>query len=379
MINLKNVILFFLTVTLVLCLAMIYSLNSHRSDGSEDYYNVRKFGAKGDRQTDDTQAIQSAINAAVTHGGGVVYFPAGVYNISGPIIDSVGHQRCGSQLYIPFSDLKHPVTITFKGESAPEFELQGLIKTTPSMNGSILLSTLISSDSTSFVIGMVRGSGKGWAQWNYSTPYFYNLGIRTSTTRDRDTVQIANSLGGINLQYASKCYLDNILITTQSPLASIPDPSGTGSVALVTPKVDNHAQIDIGLIRIGGYDYGIKFSEHFVAQDVQIVCCNVGVLSEFSHHSSSIQTLEIECCRYPIIFNPGHNLMVANYNTEHLMDNVWYRFVQDITFTGKAYFPAKVVIGLCNPVVSNVGYNFSHFKTNDPSRVVLLENSNNSK
>ena len=164
MINLKNVILFFLTVTLVLCLAMIYSLNSHRSDGSEDYYNVRKFGAKGDRQTDDTQAIQSAINAAVTHGGGVVYFPAGVYNISGPIIDSVGHQRCGSQLYIPFSDLKHPVTITFKGESAPEFELQGLIKTTPSMNGSILLSTLISSDSTSFVIGMVRGSGKGWAQ-----------------------------------------------------------------------------------------------------------------------------------------------------------------------------------------------------------------------
>ena len=112
-----------------------------------------------------------------------------------------------------------------------------------------------------------------------------------------------------------------------------------------------------------------------VGQDVQIVCCNVGILSEFSHHSSSIQTLEIECVRYPVVFRPGHNLMIANYNTEHLLDNVWYRFVQDITFEGTSYFPAKVVIGLCNPVVSYKGYDLSQFKTNDPERVVLLENS----
>ena len=375
MINLKNGILFFLTLTLVLCLAMIYSLKNHPDVSSEYNFNVKRFGAKGDNQSDDTQSIQSAINAAAEKGGGVVYFPAGVYRISGPVIDSVGHQRCGSQLYVPFNDLRHPITVTFKGESAPEFELQGLIKTIPSMNGSILLSTLITNDSTSFVVGMVRGTGKGWSQWNYTTPYFYNLGIRTSTTQVGDTAQIKNALGGINLQYASKCYLDNILITTQSPLGSIPDPTHSGSTALVTPKVDNHAQIEIGLIRIGGYDYGIKFSELCVAQDVQIVCCNVGMLSEFSHHSSSIQTLEIECCRYPVVFNPGHNLMIANYNTEHLMDNVWYRFVQDFTFEGKSYYPSKVVIGLCNPVVSNVGYDFSHFKTNDPARVILLENA----
>ena len=252
MINLKNGILFFLAITLVLCLAMIYSQKNRPEDGAEAYFNVKKFGAKGDNRTDDTQFIQSAINAAAEKGGGVVYFPAGVYNISGPVIDSVGHQQCGSQLYVPFSDLKHPITVTFRGESAPEFELQGLIKTIPSMNGAILLSTLITNDSTSFVVGMVRGSGKGWSQWNYSTPYFYNLGIRTSTTQPGDTIQVKNALGGINLRFASKCYLDNILITKQSPLGSIPDPTLTGSTALVTPKVDNHAQIDIGLIRIGG-------------------------------------------------------------------------------------------------------------------------------
>lgn len=37
------------------------------------------YSAKGDGTTDDTAAIQAAINAAGAAGGGVVYFPAGVY------------------------------------------------------------------------------------------------------------------------------------------------------------------------------------------------------------------------------------------------------------------------------------------------------------
>ncbi len=40
----------------------------------------REFNAKGDGATDDTSAIQSAIQS-VTHGGGVVYLPNGVYRV----------------------------------------------------------------------------------------------------------------------------------------------------------------------------------------------------------------------------------------------------------------------------------------------------------
>lgn len=335
------------------------------------FYNVKKFGARGDGVTDDTKAIQMAINKALAKSSGTVFFPAGIYRISGPLQDSIDGKWCHAQLYVPYRDIDHTCTITFAGESAPEYEAQGLIPAGPSRSGTILLSDLISKDSAAAVIGMVKGTGKGWKQWNYVTPYFKDLCVRTTTLQENS--QIINALGAINLKYASKCSLDNILLDTGTPLSQSLNPKNGGSVALVTPAVDNHAMVEVGLIRIGGYGYGIKFSEHFVGQDVQILCCNVGIYSEFSHHSSSIQTLEIECCRYPVVFNPGHNLFVGDYNTEHFTGDSWFKFEQDITFAGKAYYPAKIVVGLCHPVVSNIGYDPGQFKTNAPDRVVLLE------
>ena len=45
-------------------------------------YNVLDFGASGNGKTDDTPAIRAAINAVMSSGGGVVYFPPGLFKIT---------------------------------------------------------------------------------------------------------------------------------------------------------------------------------------------------------------------------------------------------------------------------------------------------------
>ncbi|WP_095128497.1 M10 family metallopeptidase C-terminal domain-containing protein [Pseudomonas sp. Irchel s3h14] len=63
-------------------------------------FNVQIFGAKGDGITDDTAAIQSAIDAAAAAGGGQVYMPTGTYIVSGGEEPSDGCLMLKSNVYL---------------------------------------------------------------------------------------------------------------------------------------------------------------------------------------------------------------------------------------------------------------------------------------
>ncbi|MFJ4517448.1 glycosyl hydrolase family 28-related protein [Streptomyces sp. NPDC088816] len=50
------------------------------------WFNARQYGAVGNGTTDDSSAIQAAINAATAAGGGTVYVPRGTYRVGIPLI-----------------------------------------------------------------------------------------------------------------------------------------------------------------------------------------------------------------------------------------------------------------------------------------------------
>ena len=80
-------------------------MNGRTIDNHRLGVNVCDFGARGDGITDDTDAIQVAVNHVFDNGGGTVFFPftpAG-YRIAKPGTETVDGKACRSQLYIPSS------------------------------------------------------------------------------------------------------------------------------------------------------------------------------------------------------------------------------------------------------------------------------------
>jgi hypothetical protein len=91
-------------------------------------YNVRDYGAIGDGTTDDTAAIQAALDAAGAAGGGKVYLPAGQYR-HGPLLYEyvaplaiVGDGMNVTKLYFaPTSDNLYGLTLGKVGNTSTRY------------------------------------------------------------------------------------------------------------------------------------------------------------------------------------------------------------------------------------------------------------------
>ncbi len=65
---------------------------------ADGWADVRMYGAVGNGISDDTAAIQSAINAVVAAGGGLVFFPAQTFKITAALVINMGVATSGLSL-----------------------------------------------------------------------------------------------------------------------------------------------------------------------------------------------------------------------------------------------------------------------------------------
>ncbi len=89
-------------------------------------YNVRRYGAKGDGSTNDSSAVQAAIDAAFNGGGGVVWFPKGVWCGSFQMRPDVDLEGCGWQSMLQALPGQTVPVLDYSGHNAYHTEVRNL-------------------------------------------------------------------------------------------------------------------------------------------------------------------------------------------------------------------------------------------------------------
>lgn len=317
-------------------------------------YDVTDYGAVHNGSTDDTVAIQAAINAAVTAGGGVVYFPIGIYVIAGALQTNIGGVNYKSQLYIPQVNYDSTTRCAIKlmGEVQPNFlQSLGINSVVTPTSGVILKSTLVSSTPYSYVIASIGASGN-FDSNNYNDCSAENIQIQlTPDGSSRLT------LGGIGFNNAANALVRRVSVFPYNfnlVNSGIPQ---NNCIGIAMPK-ENCEHINVVEdCNVGGFESGFLCGEHTSLIDTVANCCKYGY--NFGTNSHHVRGARIATfwCQNDIYFSGSAYVKINGLQTEWASQGKWYDDAY-VILDANNYGHGEISYSV---VEHNVGFNNARF------------------
>ena len=282
--------------------------------GSGDWFNVKSYGAAGNGSTDDTTAVQAALDAAASAGGGVVYFPRGVYVIGGALQDT---SRSNSQLLLPRIDYvdTEQITIELRGEFAPPPIMSVIGATTIPDGHSIIKGTLNTASGTApSLIGAWGPSG------TYSNFTNCHVVVRDLTFRMPSNPQLT----ACNLQYVASVDVDRVIVDCGGYyVQGLTEPTTAASVALRLPAILNGANTRLGTVDVIGFYTGYLFGEHTLGENVKAWGCKIAATFVAGDHASYFTRFMAVHCEKVLTATGEHYVDFGQLNIEHATTGWW--------------------------------------------------------
>jgi hypothetical protein len=312
---------------------------------SPKVFNVKEYGALGDNSTDDTVAIQAAITAAHTAGGGVVHFPNGIYVVAGALQTSVGGYNPNSQLYIPYDALISTTRthIVFEGETAPNMSPSGLaIDFIPSTSGVVIKSTLASSSGT---LPSVFGFAAPAAEFSYCFATFRNLAIVVAA----NPAGAGPVVGGINGGNAPSIVCDQVVVSINDSMLDSVNPTNT-LVGIKTSIVGGECYSHIFNTLVVGFKYGYQVSEHTILEHASAYACTNGFAFLGSVHGVYASRILVHWSPRAVVFEGSACYFhIDQLDVEYRDTGSWF----DSEYT--VYDPSNYGYGVINYLMVQAG------------------------
>jgi hypothetical protein len=317
---------------------LVAAFNTNASQANLRVYNVEDYGAVHNGSTDDTVAIQAAITACNSGGGGVIYFPIGIYVIGGALVGTTGGTTYNSQLTIPFVDNNNETRKTFHllGEVCPNFSQSsgindsGITHIAPS-TGVILKSTVAGSGTNPSVIcgGKYNATTALWGNGNANQIIVENIQIQPVVDGD-----VAVTIGGLNLRGCLDTVVKNVCcfpFNTNIVDTAVPKNNCVG-IAMPIFGCSNHNMIE--KCNVGGFETGYRFGEHTSFKDLVAIGCLYGYEQPINYQLCKGERIGSYWCANNIIFTGGDsNIKIDALQVEWYDGAKWFDTVQTVLDT----------------------------------------------
>jgi len=311
-------------------------------------WNVKDYGALGNGTTDDTISIQNTINLCFNAGGGIVYFPIGVYIIGGALQTSIGGINYNSQLYIPQTNSNNSArtAISFLGETQPNLvQTLGINTWIAPNSGVVLRSTIQGSGVLPSVICNKGASGNNVTGFSYTNVSFKNLSIQLTPNGSSKL-----TMGGINCKYSAIANFEYITVFPYNlNLVNSGEPNVIEIVGILMPSINCEHINTVRNCSVGGFTHGYILSEHTSAYDIVAMCCVNSFTQDENHHIGNYGKLSSFWSKYDFnVSGTFSRFVIHALQTEWVVQGKWYdtiATVKDSSNTGVGIINYNIVVG----------------------------------